>query len=199
MTRSTEGSSFAFYGSRPNGASGTTGPSAAASSGTSGNLRTPGRRRGPRGGRALGNGHDRQFSGPPLRLIPGRARDRLPLLGKLRSRSVAATNARGIQLIRRHRHLFKTITVDNGTEFHVYREIERATGTNFYFATPYHSWERGTNENTNGLVRQYIPKGRSMKHLTQARCSELAQRLNNRPRKRHRYFSPVELLALYTS
>ena len=121
------------------------------------------------------------------------------LLGKLRSRSVAATNRRVLQLIRRHRHLFKTLTVDNGTEFHGYREIERATGVTFYFATPYHSWERGTNENTNGLVRQYIPKGRSMKHLTQARCSELAQRLNNRPRKRHRYFSPVELLALYTS
>lgn len=119
------------------------------------------------------------------------------LLGKLRSRSVAATNRRVIQLIRQHRHLFKTITVDNGTEFHGYREIERATGTTFYFATPYHSWERGTNENTNGLVRQYIPKGRSMKHLTQARCSEIAQRLNNRPRKRHSYFSPIEVLALY--
>lgn len=121
------------------------------------------------------------------------------LLGKLRSRSVAATNRRVIQLVRRHRHLFKTLTVDNGTEFHGYREIELATGVTFYFATPYHSWERATNENTNGLVRQYIPKGRSMKHLTQARCAEIAQRLNNRPRKRHRYFSPVEILALYNS
>ena len=121
------------------------------------------------------------------------------LLGKLRSRSVAATNRRVIQLIRRHRHLFKTITVDNGTEFHGYREIELATGTTFYFATPYHSWERGTNENTNGLVRQYIPKRRSMRHLNQARCAEIALRLNNRPRKRHAYFSPIEVLALYTS
>ena len=121
------------------------------------------------------------------------------LLGKLCSRSVAATNRRVLQLIRRHRHLFKTITVDNGTEFHGYGEIERATGITFYFATPYHSWERGTNENTNGLVRQYIPKRRSMKHVTQARCSEIARRLNNRPRKRHSYFSPIEVLALYTS
>jgi IS30 family transposase len=119
------------------------------------------------------------------------------LIGKLSSRSSAATNRRVIQLIRRHRHLFKTITVDNGTEFHGYRDIERATGTTFYFATPYHSWERGSNENTNGLVRQYIPKRRSMKHLTQARCSEIALRLNNRPRKRYRYFSPIEVLALY--
>lgn len=66
------------------------------------------------------------------------------LLGKLPSRTVAATNRRVIQLMRRHRHLFKSATVDNGTEFHGYREIERATGTTFYFATPYHSWERGT-------------------------------------------------------
>ena len=115
------------------------------------------------------------------------------LLGKLRSRSVAATNRRVIQLIRSHRHLFKTITVDNGTEFHGYQEIERATDATFYFATPYRSWERGTNENTNGLIRQYIPKRTSMSHLTQARCTEIARKLNNRPRKRHGYLSPIEI------
>ena len=118
------------------------------------------------------------------------------LIGKLRSRSVAATNRRVRQLLRSHRHLFKTITVDNGTEFHGYRDIERATGATFYFATPYHSWERGTNENTNGLIRQYVPKRSSMKHLSQARCTEIALRLNNRPRKRHGYRSPLEVLAL---
>lgn len=117
------------------------------------------------------------------------------LLGKLRSRSVAATNRRALQLIRSHRHLFKTITVDNGTEFHGYRDIERLANTTFYFATPYHSWERGTNENTNGLIRQYIPKRASMRHLTQARCTEIALTLNNRPRKRHGYLSPIELFA----
>jgi IS30 family transposase len=117
------------------------------------------------------------------------------LIGKLRARSVAAMNRRVIQLISSHRHLFKTITVDNGTEFHGYREIEEATGTTFYFATPYHSWERGTNENTNGLIRQYIKKRSSMKHLTQARCIEIALRLNNRPRKRHAFRSPIEVLA----
>lgn len=119
------------------------------------------------------------------------------LLGKLRSRSVVATNRRVIQLIRSHRHLFKTITVDNGTEFHGYRDIERVTGTTFYFATPYHSWERGTNENTNGLIRQYIPKRVSMRHLTQARCTGIALSLNNRPRKRHRYLSPIEVFAQF--
>ena len=116
----------------------------------------------------------------------------------MRSRTVAATNRRVIQLIRSHRHLFKTVTVDNGTEFHGYRDIERATGTTFYFATPYHSWERGTNENTNGLIRQYIAKRASMKHLTQARCTAIALKLNNRPRKRHGYLSPLEIFSHHT-
>lgn len=118
------------------------------------------------------------------------------LLGKLRARSVAETNRRVLGLIRAQPHLFKTITVDNGTEFHGYREIERRTGTTFYFATPYHSWERGTNENTNGLIRQYIPKRSSMKNLTQAQCTTIARSLNNRPRKRHRFLSPIEVLDL---
>ena len=57
-----------------------------------------------------------------------------------------------------------------------------ATGTRFYFATPHNSWERGTNENTIGLIRQHLPKGTSMKHLSQARCDEIARHLNDRPR-----------------
>ena len=68
----------------------------------------------------------------------------------------------------------RTVTADNGTEFHSYAEIEAATGTLFYFATPHHSWERGTNENTNGLMRQYLPKRQSMAHVTQADCDAIA-------------------------
>lgn len=117
------------------------------------------------------------------------------LIGKLRSRTVIATTRRVIQLIRSHRHIFKTITVDNGTEFHGYRDIERATGVTFYFATPYHSWERGSNENTNGLIRQYIPKRSSMQFVSQSRCTQVALKLNNRPRKRYGFFSPIEVLA----
>lgn len=119
------------------------------------------------------------------------------LIGKLRSRSVAALNRRVLQLIRSHRHLFKTITVDNGTEFHGYRDIERATNVRFYFARPYRSWERGTNENTNGLIRQYIPKRSSMRALTQSRCTAIALRLNNRPRQRLDYLTPIERLNQY--
>jgi len=116
------------------------------------------------------------------------------LIAKLADHTKAELNRRVIQLIREQRRLFKSITVDNGTEFHGYEEIERATGVTFYFATPYRSWERGTNENTNGLIRQYLPKRRSMKDLTQSRCSEIACILNNRPRKRYGFRTPLEQL-----
>lgn len=116
------------------------------------------------------------------------------LIGKLTARSVAALNHRLIKLIRRHPTWFKTITADNGTEFHGYAEIERATGVLIYFATPYHSWERGTNENTNGLIRQYLPKRTSMRGLTQAQCDAIARHLNHRPRKRLHYRSPIECI-----
>src|ERR1043165_2364338 len=119
------------------------------------------------------------------------------LIGKLRRRNVAALNKRVIEFIKEHPGLFLSITADNGTEFHGYRETEQATGVPIYFATPYHSWERGTNENTNGLIRQYLPKRTSMKHLTQAQCNTIAGSLNNRPRKRHGYRTPLEVLSQF--
>jgi transposase, IS30 family len=117
------------------------------------------------------------------------------LLGKLRRRNVAAVNARLIEFIDAHPNLFKTITADNGSEFHGFADVERVTGVPIYFATPYHSWERGTNENTNGLIRQYLPKRTSMKDLTQARCNVIASSLNNRPRKRYAFHTPLERLS----
>jgi len=60
-----------------------------------------------------------------------------------------------------------------------------------------HSWERGTNENTNGLIRQYLPKGQSMTSLTQSQCDAIAQHLNNRPRKRHAYKTPNECFLIH--
>ena len=96
-------------------------------------------------------------------------------------------------LIRREPGRVKTITSDNGTEFHDYKAVERAVGVKFYFATPYHSWERGTNENLNGLRRQYLPKRTSMAGLTQRGCDAIARCLNNRPRKRLGYRTPEEV------
>ena len=117
------------------------------------------------------------------------------LLGQLRQRTSAAVNPRAQQLITAQPHLVRTITVDNGTEFHDYARLEQATGTAFYFATPHHAWERGTNENTNGLVRQYLPKRQSMAHLTQHDCNRIATKLNRRPRKRLNYRTPEECYA----
>jgi len=76
--------------------------------------------------------------------------------------------------------------------FHSYKAIERATGVKFYFATPHHAWERATNENTNGLIRQYLPKRKSMAHVTQHDCNAIAKKLNTRPRKRYDYDTPEE-------
>ena len=114
------------------------------------------------------------------------------LIGKLRARTVEQASKATLALMRRHPGQFRTITSDNGTEFHGYAQIEAASAVKFYFATPHHSWERGTNENTNGLIRQYLPKGQSMTSLTQSQCDAIANHLNNRPRKRHAYKTPNE-------
>jgi IS30 family transposase len=116
----------------------------------------------------------------------------LLLIGKLKDRTTQSLNRRVIHLINRHDGLFKTITSDNGTEFHDYQRIEERTQATFYFATPYHSWERGTNENANGLIRQYLPKGTSMAELSQQQCNAIAQKLNMRPRKRLGFKTPLE-------
>ena len=73
--------------------------------------------------------------------------------------------------------------------------IQAATGVTIYFATPNASWERGTNENTNGLIWQYLPKRTSMKRLTQDRCEAIARASNNRPRKHHGFRTPLDRLA----
>jgi IS30 family transposase len=113
-------------------------------------------------------------------------------LGKLPRRAAPEVNRRAQHLIGIQPRPVHTITVDNGTEFHSYRAIERATSARFYFATPHHAWERGTNENTNGLLRQYLPKGHSMEHLTQHDCTRIAMTLNRRPRKRLGFRTPEE-------
>jgi IS30 family transposase len=114
------------------------------------------------------------------------------LIGKLQARTAAEANRALLELVARHPGRVATITADNGTEFHWYGKVEEVSPVKFYFATPHHSWERGTNENTNGLIRQYLPKGESMRGLTQKQCDAIAEHLNNRPRKRHGYKTPNE-------
>jgi len=116
-------------------------------------------------------------------------------MGKLERHCAADATARTIKLIERQPGRFKTITADNGTEFHSYKAIEAATGVEFYFATPHHSWERGTNENTNGLIRQYLPQRTSMAKITQIDMDAIAARLNSRPRKQLGFRTPEECYA----
>jgi len=87
----------------------------------------------------------------------------------------------------------KSITYDNGTEFSSHEIIERETKTTVYFANPYHSWERGTNENTNGLLRQFFPKRSSFATVTQGEVDKVTKLLNRRPRKRLCYLTPKEM------
>jgi IS30 family transposase len=116
----------------------------------------------------------------------------LLLIGKLADRTCDSLNRRVIRLVNGHDGAFETITADNGTEFHDYKGIEERTDATFYFAAPYHSWERGSNENANGLIRQYLPRGKSMAGLSQQLCNSIARKLNTRPRKRHGFMSPLE-------
>lgn len=115
------------------------------------------------------------------------------IIKKVKARTTLQVNAACITAIREHGKKFISITFDNGTEFHAYKELENLFPVTCYFANPYHSWERGTNENTNGLIRQYLPKGSCMKHVTQVDCDRIAYKLNTRPRKRLGFKTPFEV------
>jgi transposase, IS30 family len=122
---------------------------------------------------------------------------RFTLIGKLKARTKDEATVRTVKLIEQHRHRFKTITADNGTELHGYKDVELATDVRFHFAAPYHSWERGTNENTNGLIRQYLPKRQSMETVTRHQCTAISEQLNTRSRKPLGYRTPREALCGY--
>ena len=115
------------------------------------------------------------------------------IIKKLRARTMHEVTHAASRAIRSHCRNFKTITFDNGTEFHDYARLEQRFPLKVYFATPYHSWERGSNENFNGLLRQYLPKGTCMSTVTQRRCNQIADDLNHRPRKRHGFNTPATL------
>ena len=92
----------------------------------------------------------------------------------------------------------KTITSDNGLQFANHQAIAKALKADFYFAKPYHSWERGTNENTNGLIRQYIPKSSDFNLLSEEDIRQIEDKLNKRPRKRLNFVSPYEAVKTKT-
>jgi IS30 family transposase len=91
------------------------------------------------------------------------------------------------------RQISHTITLDNGKEFSAHERVAKSLNLNIYFAHPYSSWERGLNENTNGLIRQYLKKGSSFEEVTTERIKFIEDRLNNRPRKILGYLTPNEV------
>lgn len=109
-------------------------------------------------------------------------------------RGTAAAASRGLIARLREGMPVKTLTADNGREFAQHARVARALKAKFYFARPYHSWERGLNENTNGLVRQYLQKGSDFGDLSQAQVNRIEQRLNQRPRKCLGYQTPEEVI-----
>ena len=84
-----------------------------------------------------------------------------------------------------------TITSDNGKEFALHQQVAKTLNIDYYFAHPYHSWERGSNENLNGLIRQYIPKKSDFSLFDHQQIKDIENKLNNRPRKRHKFETPI--------
>jgi IS30 family transposase len=90
--------------------------------------------------------------------------------------------------------LRQTLTVDNGKEFSRFKELESSTKLKVFFADPYAAWQRGTNENTNGLLRFYFPKGTDFSQVSEDELNRAVKRLNHRPRKCLGYRTPYEVM-----
>jgi len=111
------------------------------------------------------------------------------------SKSAEDVTEATLSLLTPFKALVHTITADNGKEFAYHKIISKSLSADVYFAHPYSSWERGLNENTNGLLRQYFPKSTNFKHVTQAEVNLAVKRLNSRPRKTLNYKTPEQLMA----
>ena len=126
-------------------------------------------------------------------------KSRLALLRKVERKTAQAVADAVIELMKSLPIRTHTITADNGKEFADHERIARDLRTNVYFAHPYSSWERGTNENMNGLIRQYFPKKRSFVTITQQEIEFVMDRLNNRPRKCLGFKTPNEVFFKHSS
>ncbi len=110
---------------------------------------------------------------------------------KITRRTADAVYQATINLMSEIKEFLKTITGDNGKEFADHKKIAKGLGINFILLNPYHSWERGANENLNGLIRQYIPKKTDFNTITDEFVKRIQNKLNNRPRKRFNYNNPI--------
>jgi|TARA_Y100000031_G_C8163451_1_gene358179 IS30 family transposase len=114
---------------------------------------------------------------------------------RVNSKSAEIVTAATIELLAPYKDAVLTITADNGKEFAYHEEMTAALGAAVYFADPYSSWQRGLNENTNGLLRQYWPKQTDFKKVSPKEVSSVIVQLNDRPRKKLNYQTPAKLMA----
>jgi transposase, IS30 family len=115
------------------------------------------------------------------------------LLARVQDRSAHTVSRAVVAALKPLGSLLKTLTYDNGKEFAHHAWVDEQLATTGYFADPYSSWQRGTNENYNGLLRQYVPKGRAIQTITDEELKLVQDKLNNRPRKRHHFKTPAQL------
>ena len=108
-------------------------------------------------------------------------------------KSAENTATKIINMLKQYQPNVDSITVDNGLEFAYHESISKELKTRVYFARPNSPWQRGLNENTNGLIRQYLPKSRELIDITKEETRDIMLRLNNRPRKRLEFKTPYEL------
>ena len=131
---------------------------------------------------------------PPRTVAPAvERRSRLSLIALAPNKTAKAVKAAILKVLQPLSAQVHTLTYDNGKEFAYHMEIAKVLKANGYFAHPYHSWERGLNENTNGLIRQYLPKGTDFNKLTDKQVLEIMDKLNNRPRKCLGYKTPNQV------
>lgn len=132
---------------------------------------------------------------------PGRAalvtlserKSRFTLIGQVPRKTALNVSQAVIRLLRPYADKVLTITSDNGTEFALHQDISRALGVDFYFAKPRAAYQRGTNENTNGLIRQYFPKRTDLSEVSGHHLKLVMHRLNHRPRKCLNYQTPAQV------
>ncbi len=120
-------------------------------------------------------------------------KSKLRLAAPLQSKKADHVKKAAIALLRPIKLFVETITFDNGKEFSLHESIAKALGCDTYFARPYHSWERGQNENANGLLRQYFPKSRELVDVAMKQVFEAVDKLNSRPRKCLGFKTPYEV------
>src|SRR5688572_1184082 len=149
-------------------------------------------------GRCRGTGRATCSRAPCTRILPPRVErhSRYVVLVRLTARDTTSVVR---ALIRRARHLpeglIQSLTWDRGLELAAHKQFTLATDAQVYFCDPRSPWQRGSNENTNGLLRQYFPKGEDVSHYTQRQLDAIARKLNTRPRQTLHWKTPAQVLA----